>query len=725
MKPTTRLALTTAVLCFVVILPFAARIGLYESGRRSPAPSRDRVGQLLSQGQYAPAYDMLRQLPREGLTTGEVAALGYQQAACERALGRREQAYLRLERLQGSLPRLEDYRRLWMARALEEMDEVSAASTAYGDLLISSRNPAVTDSARIYLASLCEKQGKHDRAIELYREQIKVTPSRAPALLFRLARAYDGLPDQSAALQARFRLMEAHPGHRLALDAMRKAPGARSPRREYVRALVYYEHGNHRRAIRGFKEFLSRYGSDSRAADARYMLGRSYQRSGQLARAQHTFERSHRLDSRPSALYRIGGIQVRGGRDAAAIETYRRFARLYPRHDLADDALWQAAKAAERHSDFEGAQKLYRQLAKAYPGRDYGDEARWSVGFMDYCKEEYATALQTFDEVSRAARQPHIVDRSLFWAGKSARQLRLADEAGLFFRQAARGFPRSYYSSRAVSLGYGADPGATGELEALGPDLWVSHPGRQGRRGRADQAGVKGVEFLQRAADLGELGMVGLARVELSLAEQLNRGSIAALRVIRDQYEAAGILDGALRLSTRISAAGDDAEDIWHLYPNYYWDQVEAAAREAHVDPYLVLSVIRQESYFDEDAVSRAGAVGLMQIMPHTGRTLARRLGMRSFNRRVLFDPRMSIRMGTQFLGDQVRSFMKGPTRPVGYELGLAAYNAGPRVARQWVERFPYEDPDAFVERIPYRETRLYVKKVLKNLTIYRTLSKA
>ena len=150
-----------------------------------------------------------------------------------------------------------------------------------------------------------------------------------------------------------------------------------------------------------------------------------------------------------------------------------------------------------------------------------------------------------------------------------------------------------------------------------------------------------------------------------------------------------------------------------------------AAAREASVDPYLVLSVIRQESFFNEDAVSRAGAIGLMQIMPETGRRLARSLGMGPFDRKQLFNPLQSIRMGSYFLAGQVRDFMEGPTRAVGFELGLAAYNAGPHVARKWVDRFPFEDPDIFVERIPYRETRLYVKKVLKNYTIYKSLAQA
>ena len=98
---------------------------------------------------------------------------------------------------------------------------------------------------------------------------------------------------------------------------------------------------------------------------------------------------------------------------------------------------------------------------------------------------------------------------------------------------------------------------------------------------------------------------------------------------------------------------------------------------------------------------------------------------MGPFDRRQLFNPLQSIRMGSYFLGDQVRDFMEGPTRSVGFELGLAAYNAGPHVARQWVDRFPLEDPDTFIERIPYRETRFYVKKVLKNYTIYKSLAQA
>ena len=122
---------------------------------------------------------------------------------------------------------------------------------------------------------------------------------------------------------------------------------------------------------------------------------------------------------------------------------------------------------------------------------------------------------------------------------------------------------------------------------------------------------------------------------------------------------------------------------------------MRTAAGEAGLDPYLVLAVIRQESHFEEQAESHAGALGVMQIMPRTGRSLASKVGMGDFEKGLLADPEVSIRMGSCYLGEQMRSFASGRTREVGFELGLAAYNAGPSAAKQWVGRLPLDDADA------------------------------
>ena len=470
----------------------------------------------------------------------------------------------------------------------------------------------------------------------------------------------------------------------------------------YTRAQVYARHGEPARAIPELRKVIRNAPGHDLAPHAAYALGRAQARAGQMDRARKTFERLHRDHGWPPALYRLAGLKVRAGRDLEALDDYVEISRRHPGHVLADDALWQAAKAAERRGLFERAGGLHADLARRYPGSDHAEDASWGAAFSHFCRQRFEEAEAGFAELGRRARQPHLVDQSLYWAGKSARRLGREEEAEGHFAGAARGFPRSYYSARAVSLGYGE--------ARLPPPPPVRAP---------DPGQVREPGHLRRALTLGELGLSSLAGRELRLAERANDGDPAALRVLREAYEALGLHTRAMVLTMRLG--GGDPEAL-RLYPSYYWEEVAAAALEAGVDPHLVLSVIRQESFFNAAAVSRAGAVGLMQIMPKTGRKLARRFGLNPFHRRHLFDPGLSIQLGTRYLAEQVRAFEDAGGGGLRVKLGLAAYNAGPHVARRWVDRFPLDDEDLFVERIPYRETRLYVKKVLKSYTIYKAL---
>lgn len=718
MSSRTRVYLLIAGLALLSCFPFATRFAWQRSAETDA--SVDRVTRLISQGRYDRAFRHLKGIDTTtaDLTTAERARLAYQWVLCERALGMSQQAKKHLQKLAGKIPALKDYRQLWLARSFENLGERAVSAAAYRSLLDSSASPTVVDSARIYLADLYAASGELEKAAQLYSRKLGAgSRLRLPDLLHRLAQVYDSMPDPAAARRTRLRLMDGYPGDPAALKAAGDIRLTQNSAEAYALAHVYFRHQQYGTAARRLRSFLEFYPDDKRAGDAHHMLGRCYLKKGQHARALRTFARVYAEYGLPAALYRIGGIQVRVDDDAEAIDTYDRFVRAHPRHSLADDALWQAAKAAERVDEFGRAGKLYQRLVDGYGASPFLDEARWNTGFMFYCQQQYWTALKTFDAVSREARQPHIIDQSLYWAGKSAHRLNATGEAAEFFQRAASHFPRSYYSARAVRMGY-AHPEGSPSLQAYSPEDSAT----------ADEAAIadaslRGSEGLARGALLAQLGLSGLAEAELSYVERLNRDDTAALRIIRDHYERLEILDRALLLSTRIFAAGKDSSEIPRLYPTYYWKQIAAAAGETGIDPHLVLSVIRQESYFDKGAVSRAGALGLMQIMPETGRKLARSMGVAPYERGQLLDPNVSIHMGTRFLGEQVRSFEEGPARAVRLELGLAAYNAGPRVARRWVARLPYDDPDAFVERIPYKETRLYVKKVLKNFTIYKTLS--
>jgi soluble lytic murein transglycosylase len=134
------------------------------------------------------------------------------------------------------------------------------------------------------------------------------------------------------------------------------------------------------------------------------------------------------------------------------------------------------------------------------------------------------------------------------------------------------------------------------------------------------------------------------------------------------------------------------------------------------VDPYLAAALIREESQYDEKAVSMVGAIGLMQLMPLTANQVAQRFGFSGVDREDLFDRDTNIRLGVRYLGQLLDQFSGNMAYAV------AAYNAGPSAVTNWIAMHKGREQDEFIELIPYQETRLYVKRVLRSYGEYRRL---
>jgi soluble lytic murein transglycosylase len=145
------------------------------------------------------------------------------------------------------------------------------------------------------------------------------------------------------------------------------------------------------------------------------------------------------------------------------------------------------------------------------------------------------------------------------------------------------------------------------------------------------------------------------------------------------------------------------------LFPNWYFEQV--SFHSSQVDPWLIQSLIRQESAFDPRARSRVGATGLMQLMPATAKIYGK------INRQQLKDPEQNVRVGVRFF-ERLLDRYDG-----NVHFALAAYNAGPGKVDDWVKRYPTQDPLLFADIIPYRETREYVAFILRNYYWYQFLN--
>jgi len=152
------------------------------------------------------------------------------------------------------------------------------------------------------------------------------------------------------------------------------------------------------------------------------------------------------------------------------------------------------------------------------------------------------------------------------------------------------------------------------------------------------------------------------------------------------------------------------------LYPFPYRDVVSYYAQQYNLDPCLVAAIIKTESNFNPNALSRKGAIGLMQVMPPTGKWVAAEIGLSGFYPRQLYNPQVNIRIGCWYLSDLYREF-NGDT-----VLVLAAYNGGRGNVKKWLTQVNRSKNPDKIDQLPFLETRQFIRKVLWNHKIYRFL---
>ena len=218
-----------------------------------------------------------------------------------------------------------------------------------------------------------------------------------------------------------------------------------------------------------------------------------------------------------------------------------------------------------------------------------------------------------------------------------------------------------------------------------------------------------------RALELSELGLEAEARIEIKQLEKSVRKNLTGVLWLSKLYHKAGAYSESLKLlhsykdfATK-SGERDLPSQFWKFFfPLAYNDAVAKNSKYLKVDPHFINGIIRQESLFDSRALSPAGARGLMQIMPATGKKLYPKTKLiKPFEADVLFEPDLNIRMGVKYVSQLNKRFGKNGTHI------LISYNAGPHILKKWLKRFGHlNDLDVFIESIPYPETRRYVKHV-------------
>jgi soluble lytic murein transglycosylase len=357
----------------------------------------------------------------------------------------------------------------------------------------------------------------------------------------------------------------------------------------------------------------------------------------------------------------------------------------------------------------------YSTLVRLFPNSTYAPSAHWRAAWMNYRTRNYAEAARLMDE--QIVRYPGgtEIPSALYWRGRiyEDEEHNFA-QATNYYRKLVEIYPDYYYANlarqRIAILGTqqvvapapalnaankGAAPELTGELPEN--DIHLIKARLLANAALNEYIGPE----IRSSPTSGEWGTLAQAEIYVSYGE-ITR----ALQFMKHS----GISFFSLPMN-QVPAV------YWQLlFPQPYWKELVANAGANGLDPYLVASLIRQESEFNAGAVSPANAYGLMQLLPSVGKAMAKKHGIRHFDPSQLLNPSINLELGTTNL-KQVLDRFGGQV-----EYTLAAYNAGDTPVRQWLSSNDYKDVPEFVESIPYSETREYVQAIMRNREMYRAL---
>jgi soluble lytic murein transglycosylase len=227
----------------------------------------------------------------------------------------------------------------------------------------------------------------------------------------------------------------------------------------------------------------------------------------------------------------------------------------------------------------------------------------------------------------------------------------------------------------------------------------------------------------RRAIELKTLGLDADAAHEVAVLTDRYSRDPDVLIALSTMLNEVGAYHQALRLvrarfrDQLERTGGAFAPSLWNVaYPTGLLPTIKLQAAKG-VDPYLIAAIIREESQYDVKAVSRVGAIGLMQVMPATANNVAHRVGLPAVGREDLFDQETNIRIGVRYVEQLLEQFSGNLVYTV------ASYNAGPLAVGNWIAQYRGHNQDEFVELIPYQETRQYVKRVLRSYREYVRLN--
>ena len=511
------------------------------------------------------------------------------------------------------------------------------------------------------------------------------------------------------------------------LDALQKLV-ARRPELQITRnqrmthAMVRFNRGQLTSARSEFRKAAGSH-KDKITARATYYIGRAFHRQRKYDSALKEYNKIVSLYPASGyltrALYQSTLCYRRKGQPQLAEKHLIDFVEKYSWSALADDAAYDLGWVQENVKQYDKAIASYRHLTTQYTNSDRLPRAYWQIGWIQFRNKQYADCIATFTTLQKGFPHDSWAKAARFWIAKTYERQNRLKEAETAYSEIAQA-SHWYYSGRAkehlkrlrsktdgsVKPTVLAAPRARVTLDS---PAWTNIGSKKTSR----VAQLMRLKLFEDA--LTELD--GLIKRDNSNLRDNYYNLILCLEKLKKFQQAHGYADRLSRFQPLRGRNNAIPVELYRLlYPLYYTDLLQKHTTKYEIDPLFVAAMIREESRYNADAVSYAGAIGLMQIMPANGPEFASRLKIRQFNTKMLYNPDINIQMGSWYMKSLMNQFDNN------HALVAGAYNGGPGRMRRWIKAKQIPDIDEFIEDIGIDQTRRHIKKVIDSYMIYREL---
>ena len=581
---------------------------------------------------------------------------------------------------------------------------------------LAARKPvgAISLNTALALGETAEASGRRDDAIAIYRRIADDKHLVSDDVLSRLGAAALSAGDRKTAAEAYLRVYYEFALTDLATAAASHLAGLqdqivkRGYQADLGRAAMLFGARRYAEARTAFQDIQKQANGDDRElADLRVAECDFYLKRYDAARegVRPYLERASRKAE--ARFFHLSALRELGQHDEYVAQT-RALVADFPGDSWAEEALNNLGTHHILIDEDEEAARVFGELYEKFPTGPRSERAAWKYGWWSYRNGDHDRAVKTFESAASGFPRSDYRPSYLYWAARAHAKLGHGETAGARFRLVYHDYGSSYYG-RLAQRRVDRRPGQPEAERAVAASLQpVTNSPRP--------------PTAERIRLLLANGLYDPAIAELRYAQRQWGTSPAIEATIAWAYHQKGELRRAITLMRRaypqsLTSTGHllPVEMRQVIFPLVYWDLIRKHANAYDLDPYVMAALIAQESTFDPGIRSVANAWGLMQVVPPTGRRLARTLGMRRFTTSTLTNPEANVRLGMLYFSQLVRRFG-------GTYYALASYNAGENRVVRWKAERPDLDEDEFIDDIPFPETQNYVKRILGTAEDYRLL---